>query len=37
MKVNCVIKWIALNYTANSLHSVIEDGTFKGTTFGKEA
>ena len=20
----------------NSLHSVIEDGTFKGTTFGKE-
>ncbi|CAB3985909.1 Hypothetical predicted protein, partial [Paramuricea clavata] len=37
MKVNGVTKWIALNYTTNSLHSVIEDGTFKGTTFGKEA
>ncbi|CAB3985910.1 Hypothetical predicted protein [Paramuricea clavata] len=37
MKVNGVTKWIALNYTANSLHSVIEYGTFKGTTFGKEA
>jgi hypothetical protein len=37
MKVNGVTKWIASNYTTNSLHSVIEDGTFKGTTFGKEA
>ena len=37
MKVNGATKWIALNYTTNSLHSVIEDGTFKGTTFGKEA
>jgi hypothetical protein len=36
MKVYGSTKWIALNYTANSLHSVIEDGTFKGTTFGKE-
>jgi hypothetical protein len=37
MKVNAATKWIALNYTTNSLHSVIEDGTFKETTFGKEA
>jgi hypothetical protein len=37
MKVNGATKWTALNYTTNSLHSVIEDGTFKGTTFGKEA
>jgi hypothetical protein len=39
MKVNGATnsKWIALNYTTNSLHSVIEDGTFKGTTFGREA
>jgi hypothetical protein len=38
MKVNGATKWIALNYTTNSLNSVIEDGTFqKGTTFGKEA
>ena len=37
MKVNGATKWIALNYTTNSLHSVIEDGAFKGTTFGKEA
>ncbi|CAB3985911.1 Hypothetical predicted protein [Paramuricea clavata] len=37
MKVNGATKWIALNYTTNSLHSVIEDGTFEGTTFGKEA
>jgi hypothetical protein len=37
MKVNGSTKWIASNYTTNSLHSVMEDGTFKGTTFGKEA
>jgi hypothetical protein len=37
MKVNVATKWIALNYTTNSLHSVIEDGTFKKTTVGKEA
>ena len=37
MKVNDATKWIALNYTKNSLHSVMADGTFKGTTFGKEA
>ena len=37
MKVNGATKWISLNYTNNSLHSVIEDGTLKGTTFGKEA
>ncbi|CAB3977854.1 Hypothetical predicted protein [Paramuricea clavata] len=37
MKVNGATKWIALNYTANSLHSVIEDGTFKRTTAGNEA
>ncbi|CAB4034003.1 Hypothetical predicted protein [Paramuricea clavata] len=37
IKVNGATKWIALNYTTNSLHSVIEDGTFKGTTFGREA
>jgi hypothetical protein len=37
MKVDGAIKWIALNYTTNSLHSVIEDGTFKETTVGKEA
>jgi hypothetical protein len=37
MKVNGVTKWIASNYTANSLHSVMEDGTFKTTTFGKKA
>jgi hypothetical protein len=37
MKVNGATKWIALNCTTNSLHSVIVDGTFKGTTFGKEA
>ena len=36
MKVDGAIKWIALNYTTNSLHSVIEDGTFKETTVGKE-
>jgi hypothetical protein len=37
MKVIDATKWVALNYIANSLHSVIEDGTFKGTTIGKEA
>jgi hypothetical protein len=37
MKVSGATKWIALNYTANSLHSVIEDGTFKRTTAGNEA
>ena len=37
MKVNDATKWIALNYTKNSLHSVMADATFKGTTFGKEA
>ncbi|CAB4030504.1 Hypothetical predicted protein, partial [Paramuricea clavata] len=37
MKVNGATKWIASNYASNSLHSVIVDGTFKGTTFGKEA
>jgi hypothetical protein len=37
MKVDGAIKWIALHYTTNSLHSVIEDETFKGTIFGKEA
>ena len=36
MKVNGATKWIASNYTTNSLHSVIEDGTFKRTTVGKE-
>ena len=37
MKVNGATKWIALNYTANSLHSVMKEGTFKKTTVGKEA
>ncbi|CAB4005221.1 Hypothetical predicted protein, partial [Paramuricea clavata] len=37
MKVNGATKWIASNYTTISLHSVIEDGTFKRTTIGKEA
>jgi hypothetical protein len=37
MKVDGATKWITSNYTANSLHSVIEDGTYKETTFGKEA
>ncbi|CAB4042953.1 Hypothetical predicted protein [Paramuricea clavata] len=37
MKVNGATKWIASNYTTNSLHSVIENGTFKETNFGKEA
>jgi hypothetical protein len=37
MKVNGATKWIALNYTTNSLHSVIKDGTFKKTTVGEEA
>ena len=37
MKVNGATKWISLNFPTNSLHSVIEDGTFKETTFGKEA
>ena len=37
MKVNGATKWMTLHYIANSLHSVIEDGTFKKTTVGKEA
>ncbi len=37
MKVSAVTKWISLEYTAISLHSVIEDEAFKNTTAGKEA
>ena len=37
MKVNGITKWISLEYTAISLHSLIEDEAFKRTTAGKEA
>ena len=37
MKVNGATKWVKMNYQASSLYSVIADGVFRPTSFGRAA